>query len=62
MLGSSTIRHRVNGETVLTYEMPQVGGEVVDGFDPAVKKDGELLDGGLHFATEREPSDRVPQG
>ena len=56
VLGSSTIRHRVNGETVLTYELPQVGGEVVDGFDPAVKKDGELLDAGyISLQSESHP-------
>lgn len=46
----------MNGETVLTYEMPQVGGEVVDGFDPAVKKDGELLDSGyISLQSESHP-------
>ena len=56
VLGSSTIRHRVNGENVLTYEMPQIGGEVVDGFDPAVKKDGELLDAGyISLQSESHP-------
>ncbi len=56
VLGNSTIRHKVNGDTVLTYEMPQVGGEVVDVFDPAVKKDGELLDAGyISLQSERHP-------
>ncbi len=56
VLGDSTIRHRVNGETVLTYEMPQVGGEVVDGFDPAVKNNGELLGSGyISLQSESDP-------
>ena len=46
VLGDSTIRHRVEGETVLTYEMPQIGGGSVRHFDPRVKKDGKLLSEG----------------
>jgi hypothetical protein len=38
--------HRVNGVTVLEYEKPQIGGSGVTNFDPAVKKDGQLLSEG----------------
>jgi hypothetical protein len=40
------VKHIVNGETVLEYEKPQIGGGNVSNFDPAVKKDGTLLTGG----------------
>ena len=46
VLGSSTVRHIVEGQTVLSYEMPQVGGGNVNKFDPAAKQDGKLLSEG----------------
>lgn len=52
-LGSERIEHRVEGETVLSYEKPQVGGGAVSGHDPAAKPDGEVLDGG-YFALQAE--------
>ena len=56
VLGDSQIRHKVNGETVLTYEMPQIGGEVVDGFDERVKQDGRLLNEGyISLQSESHP-------
>ncbi|HSB13537.1 MAG TPA: DUF1080 domain-containing protein [Bryobacteraceae bacterium] len=56
VLGDSVIRHIVNGETVLTYEMPQIGGDAVDNFDPAVKHDGELLtEGYISLQSESHP-------
>ncbi|AGA76775.1 3-keto-disaccharide hydrolase [Echinicola vietnamensis] len=39
----SLVIHMVNGDTVLRYTKPQIGGEVAHGFDPAVKVDGKLL-------------------
>jgi hypothetical protein len=39
----SLVIHLVNGDTVLQYSKPQIGGGVVNGFDPAVKIDGKLL-------------------
>ena len=54
--GGGVITHRVNGETVLSYEKPQVGGGNVSGFDPAVKKDGELLTAGsISLQSESHP-------
>jgi len=44
--GSERITHYVDGRRVLTYEKPQIGGEGVNNFDPAIKKDGELLSEG----------------
>jgi hypothetical protein len=51
--GSERIEHRVEGETVLSYEQPQVGGGAVSGHDPAFKPDGKMLDGG-YFALQAE--------
>lgn len=54
--GDSVVAHRVNGETVLTYEMPQIGGGTVSGFDPKVKKDGMLLhEGTISLQSESHP-------
>ena len=54
--GDGVIRHRVNGEEVLSYEMPQIGGGNVAHFDPAVKRDGELLSGGsISLQSESHP-------
>jgi len=39
----SLIQHLINGDTVLQYSRPQIGGGVVNGFDPAVKIDGKYL-------------------
>jgi hypothetical protein len=54
--GAGRIVHRVNGETVLSYEQPQIGGGVVSGFDPAVKQDGRLLsEGSISLQSESHP-------
>ncbi len=39
----SLVIHKVNGNKVLEYTKPQIGGGVADGYDPAIKKDGKLL-------------------
>ena len=44
--GDAVVHHRVNGERVLRYEKPQIGGGNVSGYDPAVKRDGTLLSEG----------------
>jgi hypothetical protein len=41
--GDSLVIHLVNGDTVLQYTKPQIGGEVATGFDPAIKIDGKPL-------------------
>jgi hypothetical protein len=54
--GDSVVTHRVNGEAVLTYEMPQVGGGTVSKHDPKAKKDGLLLTGGyISLQSESHP-------
>jgi hypothetical protein len=45
--GSERIKHTVEGQTVLEYDLPQIGGGSVSNFDPAVKKDGTLLSEGF---------------
>lgn len=39
----SLVIHKVNGEEVLQYTKPQIGGGVATRFDPAYKVDGKLL-------------------
>ncbi len=56
VLGSERIIHRVNGEKVLEYEQPQIGGGAVSGFDPEVKRDGTLLESGtISLQSESHP-------
>jgi hypothetical protein len=58
VLGDSLVRHIVNGDTVLEYTKPQIGGGVVNRFDPAVKQDGKLLTGGyIALQSESHPID-----
>ena len=47
VLGDSLITHIINGDTVLKYSKPQIGGGVVNRFDPNVKIDGKLLSSGF---------------
>ena len=42
----SVITHIVNGDTVLTYSSPRIGGGNVSGHDPAQKVDGRPLGSG----------------
>jgi hypothetical protein len=56
VLGSERITHFVNGEPVLQYEQPQIGGGNVTNYDPAAKKDGTLLTGGsISLQSESHP-------
>ncbi len=58
VLGDSLVRHIVNGETVLEYAKPQIGGGVVNNFDPAAKQDGRLLSAGyIALQSESHPID-----
>lgn len=43
VLADSLVTHLINGDTVLQYSKPQIGGEVASGYDPAIKQDGKLL-------------------
>ena len=56
VLGGERIIHRINGEKVLEYEQPQIGGGSVSGHDPAVKRDGMLLESGsISLQSESHP-------
>ncbi|HYT82213.1 MAG TPA: DUF1080 domain-containing protein [Gemmatimonadales bacterium] len=58
VLGDSLIRHIVNGDTVMEYTKPQIGGGNVSGFDPAVKRDGTPLTAGyIALQSESHPID-----
>jgi hypothetical protein len=54
--GDGVITHRVNGETVLTYEKAQIGGGAVNRYDERVKQDGMLLkEGYISLQSESHP-------
>jgi hypothetical protein len=56
VLGDNQIKHIIDGQTVLSYEKPQIGGGNVSNHDPAVKKDGELLgEGYISLQSESHP-------
>jgi hypothetical protein len=58
VLGDSLITHIINGEKVLQYTQPQIGGGVVNRFDPTIKKDGQLLtEGFIALQSEGQPID-----
>ena len=51
--GGERIAHVMDGDTVLAYESPEIGGGVVNAFDPAAKPDGVPLSQG-HIALQSE--------
>jgi hypothetical protein len=56
VLGDSLITHRVEGDTVLQYSRPVIGGGNVSEFDAAVKVDGTPLTGGyIALQSESHP-------
>ncbi len=58
VLGDSLIVHMINGDTVLQYSKPHIGGGVVNGYDPTVKQDGApLVEGFIALQSEGHPLD-----
>lgn len=58
VLGDSLITHVINGDTVLRYSKPQIGGPVVNRYDPKQKQDGKLLNTGfIALQSEGQPID-----
>lgn len=58
VLGDSLITHIVNGDTVLQYAQPQIGGGVANRYNPAEKIDGKLLSRGMiALQSEGQPVD-----
>ena len=54
--GNEGIKHIIDGQVVLSYEKPQIGGGSVSGHDPAVKKDGMMLsEGYISLQSESHP-------
>jgi hypothetical protein len=58
VLGDSMVYHLINGDTVLQYTEPQIGGGVVQRYDPTMKQDGKLLtEGFIALQSEGQPVD-----
>lgn len=58
VFGDSLVVHLVNGDTVLQYAKPQIGGGVANNFNPAIKQDGKLLSSGfIALQSEGQPID-----
>ena len=56
--GDSLVQHIINGDTVLQYSKPQIGGGVVNRFDPTVKQNGKILNSGyIALQSEGQPID-----
>lgn len=56
VLKDSIVKHILEGETVLQYTKPQIGGGSVEPFDPAVKQDGKALtEGFISLQSESHP-------
>ncbi|MDX2031880.1 MAG: DUF1080 domain-containing protein [Blastocatellia bacterium] len=54
--GDKQIKHLIDGQSVLSYEKPQIGGGNVSGHNPAVKQDGTLLsEGYISLQSESHP-------
>lgn len=56
VLGDSLIQHIIEGDTVLTYSKPHIGGPVVNNYDPRIKIDGTALKQGfIALQSEGQP-------
>lgn len=54
--GDQQIKHLIDGQVVLSYEKPQIGGGNVSGHNEEVKKDGTLLkEGYISLQSESHP-------
>lgn len=58
VLGDSLITHIINGDTVLRYSKPTMGGGVVNGYDSTLWQPGKALVGGfIALQSEGQPID-----
>lgn len=58
VLGDSLIKHIIEGDTVMQYSKPQIGGPVVNREDPKQKIDGKPLTSGyIALQSEGQPID-----
>lgn len=56
VLGSAVVRHKIDGKTVLQYELPQVGGGAVSPRGAGAPADGALLsEGYISLQSESHP-------
>lgn len=56
VLGDSIIKHIIEGDTVLVYSKPHIGGDVVNNYDPRIKIDGKALKSGyIALQSEGQP-------
>ena len=56
VLGNERVRHYIDGQLVLEYDTPQIGGGVATGFDPRLKVDGTPLSSGyIGLQAESQP-------
>jgi hypothetical protein len=56
--GDSLVTHLINGDTVLQYSNPTMGGGVVQGYDPKIWKEGAPLKSGyVALQSEGQPID-----
>lgn len=53
-----SVKHLINGDTVLRYSFPQIGGGVVNNYKPEMKEDGKILRSGfIALQSEGQPID-----
>jgi hypothetical protein len=58
VLGDSSITHIINGDTVLQYSKPSIGGGVVQGYDSTIFQPGKPLTSGfIALQSEGQPID-----
>ena len=58
VLGDSLVTHIINGDTVLQYTKPTMGGGVVDGYDSTIWQPGKPLTSGyIALQSEGQPID-----
>jgi len=58
VMGDSLVTHIINGDTVLQYSKPQIGGGVANRYDPKFKIDGKALTQGfIALQSEGQPVD-----
>ena len=58
VLGNASVKHLIDGEVVLEYQTPEIGGGIVTGFEPAQKPDGrKLSEGYIGLQGEGTPVD-----
>lgn len=58
VMGDSLVTHIINGDTVLQYSQPTMGGGVVQGYDSALWREGKPLTSGyIALQSEGQPID-----